>query len=38
MYWVKDQRELREMTKIFNDVDETTLRTIIREAMNDNHS
>ena len=32
MYWVKDQRRLRETTKIFNYVDEPTLRTMIEEA------
>ena len=31
MYWVKEQRRLRETTKIFNDVDEPTLHTIIKE-------
>ena len=32
MYWVKDQRRLRETTDIFNDTDEITLSTMIKEA------
>ena len=32
MYWFKEQRWLGLNTKIFNDVDEPTLRTIIDEA------
>ena len=32
IHWVKDQRRLREMADIFNDVDELTLRTMVEEA------
>ena len=32
MYWIKDHRQLGETTKIFNDIDETTLSTMIEEA------
>ena len=32
MYWVKDHHRRGETTKIFNDVDEPTIRTIIEEA------
>ena len=32
MYWIKDQRRLRETTEIFNNVDETTLRRMIEES------
>ena len=32
IYWVKDQRQLRETTNIFNNVYEPTLCTMIQEA------